>query len=291
VPGFQDAYGPLRFTVDDGVGRVTIDHPPTNLVDGVFIAALIGLLADLEADQATGTPTVRALLFRSHDPDFFLMHGDVHGILALPTGEPAQRAHEPNVAAATFQRVSELPLVSIGLIDGAARGGGAEFLTALDFRIGTPRTVLGQPEVAMGILPGAGGTSRLPRLLGRGRALDVILTGRDVAAGEAVAIGWLDVVVQPDELEADGLLLARRVAAMPPASVAAVKRVVDVSIGTRDLTLALTAETDAFGRLIASGGHTAPMQRFLDAGGQTRDGEVTRMAAIVDAMLDGRSGA
>jgi enoyl-CoA hydratase/carnithine racemase len=283
----QDAYGPLGFTVDDGVGRVTIDHPPTNLVDGVFIAALIGLLADLEADQATGQPTVRALVFRSADPDFFLMHGDVHGILAMPTGGPAERANEPNVAATTFQRVSELPIVSVGLVDGAARGGGAEFLTALDFRIGTPRTVLGQPEVPMGILPGAGGTSRLPRLLGRGRALDVILTGRDVDAEEALAIGWLDVVVAPDELEPDGLAFARRVAAMPPASVAAVKRVVDVSIGTRDLTLALTAETDAFGRLIAGGGHQEPMRRFLAAGGQTRDGERTRMAEIVDGMLEG----
>jgi enoyl-CoA hydratase/carnithine racemase len=281
----QDVYGPLRVAVSDGVAEVVIDHPPTNLVDAGFIAALIGLLADLEADQATGVPTVRALVFRSADPDFFLMHGDVNGILAMPTGGPAERALEPNVAAATFQRVSELPIVSVGLIDGAARGGGAEFLTALDFRIGTPRTVLGQPEVAMGILPGAGGTSRLPRLLGRGRALDIILTGRDVGAEEAVAIGWLDVVVQPDELEADGRLFAGRVAAMPPASVAAVKRVVDVSIGTRDLTLALTAETDAFGRLIASGGHQGPMRRFLDAGGQTRQGEVARMAEIVEAML------
>jgi enoyl-CoA hydratase/carnithine racemase len=143
----------------------------------------------------------------------------------------------------------------------------------------------------MGILPGAGGTSRLPRLVGRGRALDIIVTGRDVAADEAVAIGWLDVVVRPDALLADGLAVARRVAAMPPASVAAVKRVVDVSIGTRDLTLALTAETDAFGRLIAAGGHQEPMRRFLDAGGQTRHGEVTRMAEIVDAMLDRRPGA
>ena len=283
----QDAYGPLRFAVDDRVGRATIDHPPTNLVDGAFIAALIGLLADLEADQASGAPTVRALVFTSADPDFFLMHGDVHGILAMPTGGPPERAQEPNVAAATFQRVAELPIVSIGLIDGAARGGGAEFLSALDLRVGTSRTVLGQPEVAMGILPGAGGTSRLPRLIGRGRALDVILTGRDVTADEAVAIGWLDAVVPPEALLDDGLALARRIAAMPPASVAAVKRVVDVAIGARDLTLALTAETDAFGRLIAGGGHQAPMQRFLEAGGQTRHGEVTRMAAIVDAMLDG----
>jgi enoyl-CoA hydratase/carnithine racemase len=249
----------------------------------VFLAGLIGLLADLDTDRATGAPTVRVLLFTSADPDFFLMHGDVNGILAMPTGGPAPRATEPNVAAATFQRLAAAPVVSVGLVDGAARGGGAEFLSALDFRIGTPRTVLGQPEVAMGILPGAGGTSRLPRLLGRGRALDVILTGRDVGADEAVAIGWLDVVVPREELEPDGLAFARRIAALPPASVAAVKRVVDVSLAS--LTTALTAETDEFGRLIASGDHHEPMRRFLAAGGQTREGETTRMAEIVDAML------
>ena len=82
--------------------------------------------------------------------------------------------------------------MSIGVLDGAARGGGAEFLAALDLRYGSERAVLGQPEVAMGILPGAGGTARLPHLLGRGRALDVILTGRDVGAEEALRIGWLD---------------------------------------------------------------------------------------------------
>jgi enoyl-CoA hydratase/carnithine racemase len=278
----QETYGPLRVAVAGGVGRVTIDHPPTNLVDGVFLAGLIGLLADLDADRATDAPTVRVLVFASADPDFFLMHGDVNGILAMPTGG-ATRATEPNVAAATFQRLAASPVVSVGLVDGAARGGGAEFLTALDFRIGTPRTVLGQPEVAMGILPGAGGTSRLPRVLGRGRALDIILTGRDVGAEEAAAIGWLDVVVQPDELEPDGAAFARRIAALPPASVAAVKRVVDVSLGS--IVTALTAETDEFGRLIAAGGHQEPMRRFLAAGGQTREGETARMAAIVDAML------
>jgi enoyl-CoA hydratase/carnithine racemase len=280
----QDAYGPLHVAIADGVARVVIDHPPTNLVDGVLLAGLIGLLADLDADQATGAPTVRALVLTSADPDFFLMHGDVEAILAMPTGRP-EPATEPNIAAATFQRLAASAVVSIGLVDGAARGGGAELLTALDIRFGTPRTVLGQPEVAMGILPGAGGTSRLPRLLGRGRALDVILTGRDVGADEAAAIGWLDRVVAPDELEPEGLALARRIAALPPASVAAVKRVVDVSLGT--VTTALTVETDEFGRLVATGAHHGPMRRFLAAGGQTREGETTRMAEILAAMTDG----
>ena len=125
------------------------------------------------------------LLFRSADPDFFLMHGDVEAILAMPTGQYAPQT-EPNVAAATFERLSAGRLLTIGLLDGAARGGGCEFLSALDLRLGSPRAVIGQPEVAMGILPGAGGSSRWPRLVGRGRALEILLSGRDVEAQEAL---------------------------------------------------------------------------------------------------------
>jgi enoyl-CoA hydratase/carnithine racemase len=272
------ADGPLRHEVESGIADVVIDHPPTNLVDGTLIGALITLLETLE-----GRPDARVVVFRSADPDFFLMHGDVHSILAIPEGAHVP-ATAPNVAAALFERLHRSSLVSIGMIDGAARGGGAEFLAALDLRFGSERAVLGQPEVAMGILPGAGGTARLPHLLGRGRALDVILSGRDVGAEEAVRIGWLDAVHPRAELGAVVQELARRIAAMPPESVAAVKRVVDQSLQSFDA--GLVAETDALGALTAAGRHHARMQRFLAAGGQTREGETTRWHEIVDAMTD-----
>src|SRR5690606_30702606 len=128
------------------------------------------------------------------------------------------------------------------------------------------------PEVPMGILPGAGGTARLPRLLGRDRALDLMLTGRDIGADEALAIGWLTGRFDRSEIDSAVMRIARRIAAMPAASVAAVKRVVDVSIGG-GLDAALVEETNAFGGLVAEGNHLAPMRRFLDAGGQTREAE------------------
>src|SRR6478672_4085258 len=184
----------------------------------------MALLDELEGDDGA-----RVVVFSSVDPDFFLMHGDVHGILAIPPGEHVP-ATEANVAAMLFERLHRSRLVSVGVVDGAARGGGAEFLAALDLRYGSERAVLGQPEVAMGILPGAGGTARLPHLLGRGRALEVILSGRDVGADEALRIGWLDAVHPRAELVDVVRTLAARIAAMPPASVAAVKRVVDRSL-------------------------------------------------------------
>ncbi len=271
----------LQTAIESGVATVTIDHPPSNLVDGAFLGALIPLLGELEAD-----PQVRVALFRSADPDFFLMHGDVEQILAapLPPADSATSATGPNIAAATFERLTRSRLVSIGLLDGAARGGGCEFLSALDIRLATPASVIGQPEVAMGILPGAGGTVRWPHLVGRGRALEILLSGRDVSGSEAFALGWADRLIEPAELLAEGRRLARRIAAMPAESVAAVKRVVDQSL--TDPRAALGAESAALTQLMSTGGHRPPMQTFLAAGGQTREGELRRMDEIVAAMLD-----
>jgi enoyl-CoA hydratase/carnithine racemase len=272
-------HGPLRTEVDGGVAVVTIDHPPSNLVDGALVMGLQALLDEVEPDDS-----VKVLVFRSADPDFFLMHGDVELLVSVPPG-----THEPvtvpNVAAALFDRLATSRLVTIGLLDGAARGGGCELLCALDFRFASPRSVVGQPEVPMGILPGAGGTARWPRLVGRSTALEVLLTGRDVDASEAVRLGWLHRMAPSFRLEEEAMALARRIARMPAASIAAVKQVVDASLGALDPALVL--ESDALARLMASGAHQAPMRRFLDAGGQTRDGERLGMAAIVDAMLDG----
>ena len=256
---------------------VTIDHPPSNLVDRAFLIALAGVLESTDADVS-----VKCLVFRSADPDFFLMHGDVESILRMPTGvhEPAR---EPNAAASLFERLSRGRLVSIGVVDGAARGGGCEFLTALDLRLGSPRVVIGQPEVAMGIIPGAGGTARWPRLIGRSRALELLLTGRDVEADEALAIGWLNALITSDQLVDRALELAQRIGAMPPPSIAAIKRVVNVSLaGMGD---ALVAESDELGRLISEGRHEAPMRRFLAAGGQTRESETRRMEEVMRATI------
>lgn len=276
-------HGPLHTEVDGGVVVVTIDHPPTNLVDGPLVAGLVGLLDAVEADESA-----KVLVFRSADPHFFLMHGDVELLVSVAAG-PYRPLDAPNPAASAFQRLATSRLVTIGILDGAARGGGCELLSALDFRFGSPRSVIGQPEIAMGILPGAGGTARWPRLVGRSHALDLLLTGRDVDASEALRLGWLHAMAPLDRLHDDAMALAHRIAAMPSASIAAVKQVVDASL--TGLDDALLAESDALARLMASGAHRVPMRRFLDAGGQTREGERTRMEAIVDAMLgDGRGG-
>lgn len=274
----DQTFGPFSLSVDDGVGWVVIDHPPRQLVDGALIGGLMGLLDAVEDDDL-----VRALVFESADPDFFLMHGDVEQILAMEA--PAEVPAEPNIAAATFDRCRTIAVATIGMIDGIARGGGSEFLLSLDMRFAGPRTVLGQPEVAMGIIPGASGTQRLARLVGRGRALEIVLSGNDVTAEEAAAIGYVNRVLPADQLRAHTAQVARRIAASPSLSIAKAKEAVDAALGP--VEPGLLVETQAMMACSATGQHGPLMQRFLDVGGQTREAESDpeAMAEVVDQML------
>jgi len=277
--------GPFAVTVDGHVADVSIDHPPSNIFDDQFTVALRDLLDRCEAD-----PDVRVLLFHSADPDFFVMHGDARATLAMQVAPGTEvAAPDPYAAqAALLERVHRSRLVSIAAIDGAARGGGAELVSALDLRIGGPRTVFGFLEVAMGLLPGWGGPARLPHLLGRSRALDVLLTCRDVGAEEALAMGWLDRLVPSERVLVEAGRVARRIGAMPGESIAAVKAVVDTSLG--GIGDALVAESTMLTRLLAAGGYRRRIERFLAAGGQERDAERDGFEGLVQAMIDDREG-
>jgi enoyl-CoA hydratase/carnithine racemase len=267
----------LEVEREPGIAVITIDSPPLNLVDGAFFGSLLALLPELEADG-----DLRAVVFRSADPDFLLMHGDVEAILASRPA-PGTVVSEPNIAAATFERLHREPFVTIGVVDGAARGGGCEFLSALDLRVGTPRSVIGQPEVPLGILPGAGGTVRWAHLVGRAKALELLVTGRDIDAEEALQLGWLLAIHDSVDVDAAALELAGSIARMTRASIAAVKRVVDRT-GDSYHT-ALVAESGELTSLMAGGNHVEPMRRFLAAGGQSRDAEGDAFAEIIDRTL------
>jgi enoyl-CoA hydratase/carnithine racemase len=210
------------------------------------------------------------------------MHADVEALIAS-TSLPRATETEPNIAAATFERIRREPFVTIGVLDGAARGGGCEFLSSLDLRLGTPRSVIGQPEVSLGILPGAGGTVRWAQLVGRATALELLLTGRDIDAEEALRLGWLLAIHDSVDVDAAALDLARSIAHMTRASIASVKYVVDVALGSN--TDALVAESDALTSLMAAGNHVEPMRRFLAAGGQTREGERDGFTDVIDRTL------
>ena len=164
-----------------------------------------------------------------------------------------------------------MPKPTIAEINGRVGGGGSELALSCDMRFASPSAIFNQPEVALGILPGGSGTVRLPRLVGRSRALEAILGCDDIDAQTAERWGWVNRVVPSEALTEFVDRLAGRIASFPAHAVVAAKaRVVAVDAA---LTDDLLAEGDAFNATLADARTQAAMRRFLDLGGQTPDGE------------------
>ncbi|HZP43205.1 MAG TPA: enoyl-CoA hydratase/isomerase family protein [Candidatus Binatia bacterium] len=258
-----DGYAGLRVRADGGVAWVTIDHPPVNLFDWPLMQDMDRLGRELEADD-----DVRVVVFESADPEFFIAHADVALIQRLPE-TPPPKPTALGFFHAMVDRFRTMPKATIAKIEGRARGGGSEFVLSLDMRFGAlGRAVLAQPEVALGIIPGGSGTQRLPRLMGRGRALEVILGCEDFPADVAERYGYLNRALPPAELGPFVERLARRIASFPPAAIALAKRA--VAAAELPTFAGLLEEADCFNRSVASPAARARMAAFLEAGGQTR---------------------
>lgn len=222
---YQD-YRLIHVASADGICRATIDNPPINLLDVPLLTEIRRLASEVAADDG-----VRVLIVDSANPEIFIAHADVALVLDLPADDLALH-DELSFFHAMTKQIRTLPKATIAVIEGACRGGGCEFAMAFDMRyaaLGT--TVLGHPEVSVGIIPGGGATQRLPRLIGRGRALEVILGGMDVDAATAEAWGYLDRALPAEELPRFVDKLARRIASSPLEAVANAKRAVDAAAG------------------------------------------------------------
>jgi enoyl-CoA hydratase/carnithine racemase len=215
---------------------------------------------------------VRAAVFRSSNPEFFIAHADVSLIQQLPAIAPP-KPDKPSPFQQMVERYRTLPLATLGMIAGRARGGGSEFLLSLDMRFAARgRAWLGQPEVALGIIPGGSGTQRLPRLMGRGRALEAILGCDDFDAELAERYGWINRALPEAELEPFVMALAARIASFPKSAIAWAKQSVDAA--ERTTPEGLVEEAHLFDAAAASDGARRRMQAFLDAGGQRRETEL-----------------
>jgi enoyl-CoA hydratase/carnithine racemase len=255
-------YEGLRVAVDAGVATVTIDHPPLNLLDLTLIGALDDAGRALSADDA-----VRVVVLRSANPDFFIAHADVRLIQRLPT-TPPPKPTELGLFHAMVDRFRTMPKATIGVIEGIARGGGSELLLSLDMRFAAlGRARLAQPEVALGIIPGGSGTQRLPRMVGRARALEIILGCEDIEADLAERWGYVNRALPSDALWPFVERLAARIASFPAAAIALAKEAVEAAAG--GVIEGLLVEADCFNRSLAEADTQARMRRFLEAGGQT----------------------
>ena len=212
--------------------RVVFDYPPFNMVDATIFEGLQDLLARMDA-----RPSLRVVVFESANPDFYLAHFDLTGktgniMTAVgPSGLP--------VLMDTFVRLTKSPVVSIAKIRGCVRGVSSEFVLACDMRFASrENTRLGQPEVGVGVHPGGGGAERLPHIVGRGRALEIILGANDFDGDTAERYGYVNRALPDVELGGFVDALARRIASFDRRAIVAAKNLVnDVSLPSADRLL------------------------------------------------------
>src|SRR6201984_1386252 len=221
--------------------RVVFDYPPFNILDATIFGGLQDLLLRMDASQG-----LRVVVFESAIPDFYLAHFDLTGKLGNimtaigPSGLP--------ILMDTFVRLTKSPVVSIAKIRGCVRGGSSEFVLACDMRFASrENTRLGQPEVGVGVHPGGGGAERLPLLVGRGRALEIILGANDFDGETAERYGYVNRALPDTELDGFVDALARRIASFDRRAIAAAKTLVNhVSLPSADRLLdSLTSFTTA----------------------------------------------
>ena len=262
-----DDYQLLGIELQDGVATATVDAPPINLMT----LALFGELARF-GQQVGDDDDVRVVVLASAHPEFFIAHFDVAAILEFPIDSEAERSPR-NPFHQMCERFRTMPKVTIAQIEGRVGGGGCELIQAFDMRFGVlGATKINQMEVPLGILPGGGGTQRLPRLVGRGRALEIILGGEDLDAQTAERWGLLNRALSAGEIGGYVEALAHRIASFPRPALVLAKQAVNAA----ELPLAegLIEEAYFFQRLLRTEEAQRNMRRFLEIGGQAREGEL-----------------
>jgi enoyl-CoA hydratase/carnithine racemase len=262
------AYELLRVDITDGIARITIDHPPINLFDLPLMLELSRFSEEVAADDS-----VRVVVVGSANPEFFIAHADVSLILQLPREVRSEANRELGFFHALVDRFRTMPKATIAVVEGCVRGGGSEFVSSFDMRFASrTRAIFGQPEVPLGIIPGGSGTQRMPWLVGRARALEIILGGGDVDGVLAEQWGWVNRALPDEELWPFVDALATRIASFPLAAIAAAKE--SVTNALPDPVPGLCEEERLFSQTLLDPTAISRMEHFMAAGGQTRDVEV-----------------
>ncbi|TCL78969.1 MULTISPECIES: enoyl-CoA hydratase/isomerase family protein [unclassified Curtobacterium] len=278
----------LHISVADGVAHVTIDNPPLNLSDGTLLPSLRRFVSQVRGDEA-----VRVIVFDSADPDIFVAHGDTRfitepevmaaaGAATMAANPDAEFPADMNLMQVVHEEVRSLPQITIGKLTGLARGGGNEFLMALDMRFAAiGKAGQAQPEVLMGIMAGGGGTQYLTSLVGRARSLEILLGAQLVDAELAERYGLVNRALPADEIDEYVGSLARRIGELRPEVVFAVKEAVN-TVPSGVTRAGLATENALLGPLFTADAAELA-HRLLDAGMQTRAGEL-RLEALISEI-------
>jgi enoyl-CoA hydratase/carnithine racemase len=262
-------YQTLQIKNNQGVLTAIINNPPVNVMTDALYMDLVGFTSEVEQDAS-----VKVVVFQSADPDFFIAHFDVETILKFETDAPAEKSLEFSDFHLMCERVRTMPKATIVKMAGRAGGGGNEFASSCDMRFGLKgKTIINQMEVALGILPGGTGTQRLPRLVGRGRAMEICLGSDDIDAETAAQWGYLNRVFD-SENELDDFVdsLSKRIACWPAEAIALCK----ASINNAEMPLSegLLEEAFLFQKTLRTEGAQQNMRKAMAMGLQTREGEL-----------------
>jgi len=249
-------YSNIRVEKRDLVAIVTLDRPKVlNALNAETLAELDAAFEALGSDAA-----IRAVLLAGAGGRAFAAGADIRELAAIPAGEGSAFALR---GQAVMRRIETLGKPVIACIQGFALGGGCELALACTLRIAADDARLGQPEVKLGVITGYGGSQRLARLVGRGAALKLLLTGAIIDANEALRIGLVDEVVAADQLMTRAEALAREIAANGPLAVVETLRVVNEGLDLA-LDLALMREAERFGHLCATADKAEGTRAFIE---------------------------
>jgi len=245
----------VNLEADGGIGTIRLNRPPVNALNDQVTAELAA------AARAAAAEEVRAVVIYGGEK-VFAGGADITVMAEAGYAEMALRSGRLQEAMGLIAGLAK-PVVAA--ITGYALGGGLELALAADFRVAGERARLGQPEILLGIIPGAGGTQRLPRLIGPARAKDIVFSGRMLAAAEAHQIGLVDQVVPDDSVYRCALDMVRRYASGPALALRAAKQAIDAGLGV-DLATGLEIERVQFAALFGTEDQRAGMRSFLENG-------------------------
>jgi enoyl-CoA hydratase len=250
-------YQSILVTCEEDIATVTFNRP--EILNALSEATMREL--SVAIDQLDQEPHVRCIILTGAGEKAFVAGADIGELRAIDSA--ADGAAFAQRGQATLFKIENLAKPVIAAINGYALGGGCELAMACDIRIAADTAKLGQPEVSLGIIPGCGGTQRLPRLVGKGRAKWLILTGEMISASEALRIGLVDMVVPAAELMAETKELAETIAGKAPLAVAWAKRCINVGSET-DLATACAYEASQFGLVCGTEDRLEGTSAFLE---------------------------
>jgi enoyl-CoA hydratase/carnithine racemase len=246
----------VTLSVEDGVGTIRLDRPKMNAINDELYRGV-----HAAAQQAAADADVRAVVLYGGER-VFAAGADIKAMSGLTKEAMVAWGRE---LTNSFTQVQRIPKPVIAAITGYALGGGYELALCADFRVLGAGARIGQPEILLGVIPGAGGTQRLARLVGPAKAKDLVFTGRHVGAEEALEIGLADAVVPDEEVYATAVAMAKKFAAGPPLALAAAKRAIDEGLDL-PLSQGLTLESQLFADLFDTEDQKTGMASFLEHG-------------------------